>query len=81
MSAQQLTALPDLGPVFRNLPGLYVALTPELTILETTDAYLRARHTTRQTIQGRTLADTFSGTSVILNIAHAQALEQSLQHV
>ncbi|MEJ8757822.1 PAS domain-containing protein [Pontibacter sp. H259] len=81
MSAQQISVLPDFGPVFRSLPGLYVALTPALVILDATDAYLWARHTTRQALQGQHLTNSFFGTSGILSTAHTQALEQSLQHV
>ncbi|MER2998029.1 PAS domain-containing protein [Pontibacter populi] len=81
MSAQQITTLPDLGPVFRSLPGWYIALSPEFTILEVTDAYLQARHTSRDQLQGKSLIKTFEGCSVLLNTPPTQALEQSLQHV
>ncbi|MBC5774269.1 PAS domain-containing protein [Pontibacter sp. KCTC 32443] len=81
MSLQQAKVLPDFGPVFRTLPGMYAVLSPELTILEVTDAYLKARYTSRSHLKGTLLSQTFSGTAALLNMPPMQALEQSLEHV
>ncbi len=46
------TAAADSGPDFRTLfesaPGLYIVLTPDLTIVAVSDAYLRATMTIRR---------------------------------
>ncbi len=78
MSAQQITTLPDLSPLFRSLPGLYVALSPDLTVLETTTAYLRARRMSREALLYKPLVYT-SLTDSYTNFS--LALQDSLEHV
>jgi two-component system, LuxR family, sensor kinase FixL len=49
----------DFRALFRAAPGLYLVLNPKLTIVEASDAYLRATMTERQSIVGRELFDVF----------------------
>jgi signal transduction histidine kinase len=50
---------PDFRTLFESAPGLYLVLTPELTIVAASDAYLRATMTERDAIVGRQLFDVF----------------------
>jgi PAS domain-containing protein len=52
-------ATPDFRVIFETAPGLYLVLTPDLTIAAVSDAYLRATMTVREDIVGRTLFDLF----------------------
>jgi PAS domain-containing protein len=38
----------DFAALFRNLPGLYLVLAPDLTIVAASDAYLRATRISRE---------------------------------
>jgi two-component system sensor kinase FixL len=49
----------DYERLFRGLPGLYLLLTPDLTIVEASDAYLEATMTTRKGMIGRYIFDIF----------------------
>lgn len=48
---------PDLHLLFERVPGLYLVLTPDLTIVAVTDAYLNATMTTRSGMMGRFVFD------------------------
>jgi signal transduction histidine kinase len=50
---------PDFRKLFESAPGLYLVLTPDLTIVAVSDAYLRATMTRREEILGRGLFDVF----------------------
>ena len=50
---------PDFRTLFESAPGLYLVLTPELTIVAVSDAYARATMTRREDIVGRGLFDVF----------------------
>src|SRR5262249_47362317 len=50
---------PDFRTLFESAPGLYLVLTPDLTIVAVSHAYLRATMTTREEILGRSLFDVF----------------------
>jgi signal transduction histidine kinase len=50
---------PDFQTLFESAPGLYLVLTPELTIVAVSDAYLHATMTKREEILGRGLFDVF----------------------
>ena len=50
---------PDFRALFESAPGLYLVLTPELTIVAVSDAYARATMTRREDIVGRGLFDVF----------------------
>lgn len=52
-------AQPDFRALFESAPGLYLVLTPELTIVAVSDAYLRATMTQRDEILGRRLFEVF----------------------
>ena len=50
---------PDFQALFESAPGLYLVLTPTLTIVAVSDAYLKATMTTREEILGRGLFEVF----------------------
>jgi PAS domain S-box-containing protein len=50
---------PDFQALFESAPGLYLVLTPELTIVAVSEAYLKATMTKRKKILGRNLFDVF----------------------
>ena len=50
---------PDFRELFESVPGLYLVLAPDLTILAASDAYLRATLTRRHEIVGRGLFEVF----------------------
>jgi PAS domain S-box-containing protein len=50
---------PDFRALFEAAPGLYLVLTPDLTIVAVSDAYARATMTRREDIVGRGLFDVF----------------------
>jgi signal transduction histidine kinase len=50
---------PDFQVLFESAPGLYLVLTPELTIVAASDAYLQATMTRRADIVGRPLFEVF----------------------
>lgn len=49
----------ELRSLFESLPGLYLVLTPDLTIVTASDAYLAATMTRREDIVGRGLFEVF----------------------
>jgi two-component system cell cycle sensor histidine kinase/response regulator CckA len=49
----------DFQALFQSAPGLYLVLTPDFTIVEVSDAYLRATMTRREEIIGRGVFDVF----------------------
>jgi PAS domain S-box-containing protein len=50
---------PDFQALFESATGLYLVLTPELTIVAVSEAYLKATMTKREKILGRNLFDVF----------------------
>ena len=50
---------PDYQALFESAPGLYLVLTPSLTIVGASDAYLHATMTKREQILGRGIFDVF----------------------
>jgi PAS domain S-box-containing protein len=50
---------PDFQALFESAPGLYLVLTPTLTIVAVSEAYLKATMTRREEIFGRNLFDIF----------------------
>jgi PAS domain S-box-containing protein len=50
---------PDFKALFEAAPGCYLVLTPALTIVGVSDAYVRATLTTREALLGRHLFDAF----------------------
>ncbi len=59
MSTARSQTDPDFQRLFRVCPGCYLVITPDLTIVAVTDAYLRATMTRRDDIVGRALFDVF----------------------
>lgn len=57
---------PDFKVLFQSAPGLYLVLTPDLTIVAASDAYLAATKTVREEIVGRKLFDVSPTTPPIL---------------
>ena len=53
------TEEPDFRAVFAAIPGLYLVLTPDFTIVGASDAYLKATMTERHAIVGRGVFDVF----------------------
>jgi len=51
--------VPDFRTLFESAPGLYLVLTPGLTIVAVSDAYLKATMTKRNEILGRGLFEVF----------------------
>jgi len=47
----------DFRTLFESAPGLYLVLTPDLTIVAASDAYLHATMTKRAEVLGRKLFD------------------------
>ncbi|HSO00773.1 MAG TPA: ATP-binding protein [Candidatus Nanopelagicales bacterium] len=52
-------ASPDFRILFESLPGLFLVLTPDLTIVAVSDAYMEATMTRREEILGRHLFEVF----------------------
>lgn len=50
---------PDFRLLFESVPGLYLVLTPDLTIVAVSDAYAKATMTERISLLGRKLFDVF----------------------
>lgn len=60
---------------------MYAILSPDLLVLDATDAYLSARCMLRSNLQNQSLIQTFSCASSLLHTPPVQALEHSLQQV
>jgi len=58
-SSTALLPPPDFQALFESLPGLYLVLTPDLTMVAVSNAYLQATMTKREEILGRKLFDIF----------------------
>ena len=79
---------PDFRTLFESGPGLYLVLTPALTIVAVSDAYLKATMTKREEILGRHLFDVFPDnpddptTTAVANMrASLNVLYTQLDHV
>lgn len=59
MGVTQDQRQPDFRTLFESAPGLYLVLSPDLTIVAVSDAYLRATMTGREDILGRGLFEVF----------------------
>ncbi|WP_439881151.1 PAS domain-containing protein [Pontibacter sp. MBLB2868] len=70
-----------LGPVFRALPGVYLILNHDLTILDATDAYLQATMVTREAITGKYFFDVFPNNPATPTLDSAGEFEHSLRFV
>lgn len=72
---------PDFRRLFESAPGAYLALSPDLTIVAVTDAYLRATMTRREEIVGRPLFDVFPDNPADPGATGERNLRSSLQRV
>jgi signal transduction histidine kinase/ActR/RegA family two-component response regulator len=72
---------PDFRVLFESAPGLYLVLSPDLTIVAVTDAYLRATLTKREEILGRRLFDVFPDNPDDVGATGVSNLSASLDRV
>lgn len=73
--------LPDFRLLFKSVPGLYLVLAPDLTIIAVSDAYLRATMTEREEIVGRGIFDVFPDNPNDLDATGVRNLRASLHRV
>lgn len=59
MTSGSISSVMDFESIFRKLPGLYLILSPDLTIIEVNEAYNKATMTRRDEIIGRHLFEVF----------------------
>lgn len=71
----------DYKQLFGTLPGLFLILSPDLIILEATEAYLKATLTKREDIVGGHLFDVFPESPATAQVHAVENMIQSLQHV
>ena len=71
----------ELTSLFESLPGLYLVLTPDLTIVAVSDAYLKATMTTRAGIIGRGLFEVFPDNPADVGATGVSNLRASLDRV
>src|SRR6266481_3294894 len=64
---------PDFQALFESAPGLYLVLTPDLTIVAVSEAYLRATMKRRQEILGRDLFEVFPDNPDAAGVRHLAA--------
>jgi PAS domain S-box-containing protein len=74
-------AEPDFRLLFESAPGIYLVLTPGLTIVAVTEAYLNATLTRRENLLGRNLFDVFPDNPHDPSATGVQNLSASLQRV
>ncbi|MFC5271158.1 PAS domain-containing protein [Adhaeribacter terreus] len=75
------TAAIDYHTLFASLPGLYLILSPELTILDASDTYLKATLTERQNIKGKHIFEVFPDNPETPEANATNNLGRSLQQV
>jgi signal transduction histidine kinase len=69
---------PDFRLLFESTPGLYLVLTPDLTIVAATDAYLRATMTRRDDVVGREVFEVFPANPAATEASAGQKLRDSV---
>src|SRR5688572_22827970 len=72
---------PDFRALFESIPGLYLVLAPDLTIVAVSDAYLDATMTRRDDILGRHIFDVFPDNPADADATGVQNLRASLERV
>ncbi|MBL8767417.1 MAG: response regulator [Planctomycetes bacterium] len=72
---------PDFRRLFEGVPGAYLVLSPKLTIVAVTDAYLAATMTQRDAILGRSIFDVFPDNPADPAATGVTTLRSSLRHV
>jgi signal transduction histidine kinase len=71
----------DYRALFKAMPGLFLLLSPDLRIVEASDAYLRATMTRREEILGRDFFDVFPDNPADSNANSARNLRASIERV
>ena len=71
----------QLRALFESAPGLYLVLTPDLTIVAASDAYLQATMTTRPSIVGRNIFEVFPDNPADPDATGTRNLRASLTRV
>ncbi|AMM51253.1 hypothetical protein TH61_08810 [Rufibacter sp. DG15C] len=71
----------DLHTFLQALPGQHVILTPELVVLEATDDYLAATHSTREHLIGKNLFEAFPANPAAPSANAIDPIQQSLDYV
>lgn len=71
----------DFQTLFESAPALYLVLTPTLTIVGASDAYLKATLTTRDAIVGRHIFDVFPDNPTEVSATGTSNLRASLNRV
>jgi signal transduction histidine kinase len=72
---------PTFSELLKAMPDLYLFLTPELIIIEATNAYLVATHTERKKIIGKLLFEIFPDNPDDINATGMKNLKASLDNV
>jgi signal transduction histidine kinase len=72
---------PDFRTLFEAVPGLYLVLAPDLSIVAVSDAYLRATMTRREQILGRGIFEVFPDNPDDPNASGVRNLKASLDRV
>jgi PAS domain S-box-containing protein len=72
---------PDFQALFQSAPGLYLVLTPDLTIAAVSDAYMRATMTKREEILSRGIFEVFPDDPADPSATGVRNLRTSLQRV
>ncbi|MBD1929421.1 PAS domain-containing protein [Trichocoleus sp. FACHB-90] len=73
--------MPDFRTLFESVPGLYLVLMPDFTIVAVSDAYLRATMTKREEILGRRIFDVFPDNPDDPSATGVRNLKASLESV
>ena len=72
---------PDYKVLFQSAPALYLVLTPDLTIVDASDAYLKATMTHRSGVVGRKLFEVFPDNPEDTSASGTRNLAASLERV
>ncbi|HJU83834.1 MAG TPA: ATP-binding protein [Holophagaceae bacterium] len=72
---------PDFRLLFESVPGLYLVLTPDLTIVAASDAYLTTTMTRREEVLGKGLFEVFPDNPEDLTSHGTSNLRRSLERV
>ncbi len=79
--SQAPATTPDFRVLFESVPNSYLVLTPDLTIVAASDAYLRATQTKREEIIGRGIFDVFPENPDELSATGVYNLRHSFESV
>jgi len=78
-----LTSLPatDFRTLFESGPGLYLALTPDLSIIAVSEGYLQTTRSRSEDLLGRKVLEVFANQGANAGAVSAEALQASLARV